>query len=97
MTLQPLHDRVIVTPLAKDTQTASGLILPDAGKHERPDQGTVIAVGPGKLNDQGTRTPVSVTVGQTVFFKKYAADEIEIDGKEYLVITDADIIATIQP
>lgn len=93
MKLTPLHDRILVIPLAKETQTTSGLLLPDTGKHERPDQGEVVAIGPGKLNDAGVRIPPSVSIGDKILFKKYAPDEVTIAGKEYLVIADSDIIA----
>ena len=96
MILRPLHDRVIVIPTSKETQTASGFLLPDTGENERSEQGEVIAVGPGRLLESGARAPMTVAIGNKVMFKKYAPDEVKIDGKEYLVVSESDIIAVIE-
>ncbi len=96
MILRPLHDRVIVIPTSKETQTASGFLLPDTGENERSEQGEVIAVGPGRLLENGTRAAMTVAVGNKVMFKKYAPDEVKIEGKEYLVVSESDIIAVIE-
>ncbi|MBF8280895.1 MAG: Chaperonin Cpn10 [Candidatus Magasanikbacteria bacterium] len=94
--LQPLHDHVIVEPMdAKEEATRSGIILPDTVDKEKPEKGKVMAVGPGKFLENGTRAPMSVKVGDAVVFKKYSPDEIKIDGKEYLVISDNDIIGIV--
>ncbi len=95
MNLKPLHDHVIVKPINEDEVTKSGIVLPDTVDKEKPEKGEVIAVGPGKLTEKGERAPMSVSVGQKVMFKKYSPDEIKVDGEEYLVISDSDIIATL--
>jgi chaperonin GroES len=95
MNLRPLADRLIIAAGKKEEVTASGLVLPDTASKERPEQGEVIAVGPGRLDEDGERMPMSVKVGDTVVFKKYAPDEVEVDGKEYLVISESDVLAVI--
>lgn len=96
--LSPLGDRVIVRPLSAEemgTTTASGIIIPDTAK-EKPEQGTVIAVGPGKWNEDGdARVPVSVSVGDRVMFSKYGFDEIKVKGVTYYVIAEGSILAVI--
>ena len=77
--------------------TKSGIVLPDTAEKEKPIKGKVIAVGPGKLNEKGERMPMSVKVGDTVLFKKYGPDEIELEGKKYLVGDEDDILAIIEP
>jgi len=96
MNLRPLSDRVIVRASSKEEKTASGIILPDTVDKERPEQGEVISIGPGKLNENGTRIPMDLNVGDTVVFKKYAPDEVKIDGNEYLVLSESDIMAVIE-
>lgn len=96
MKLRPLGDRLIVKPVAKEEVTKSGLILPDTAKEERPEQGEVIEVGPGKLLENGTRQALAVKVGEKVLFKKYAPDEFKIDGVEYLVLSESDIMAIVE-
>lgn len=96
MKLRPLSDRVIVTPLAKDEISKGGIILPDTVDKERPEQGKVVAVGPGKLQDNGSRVEVSVKVGDTVLFKKYAPDEFKVEGETYLVLAEADLMAVVE-
>ncbi|MDD5438107.1 MAG: co-chaperone GroES [Patescibacteria group bacterium] len=96
MQLRPLNDRLIVKALPKEEVTKSGIILPDTVDKERPEQGEVIAVGPGKLLDNGQRTPVSVQVGDKIIFKKYAPDEVKIEGAEYLVISEYDVLAVLE-
>ena len=96
MQLRPLNDRLIVKALPKEEVTKSGIILPDTVDKERPEQGEVIAVGPGKLLDNGQRTPVSVKVGDKIIFKKYAPDEVKIEGAEYLVISEYDVLAVLE-
>lgn len=94
-TLRPLGDRLIVKALTKEEKTASGIILPDTADKERPEQGEVISVGPGRLLDNGNIAPMSVKVGNKVVFKKYAPDEVKIEKEEYLVISESDILAII--
>lgn len=94
--IQPLGDRVVVKPLSPDElgrTTASGIIIPDTAK-EKPEQGTVVAVGPGKI-DEGTRVPIDVSVGDRVMFSKYGFDEIKIEGTTYYVIAESNILAII--
>jgi chaperonin GroES len=95
MNLRPLADRLIIAAGKNEEVTASGLVLPDTASKERPEQGEVIAVGPGRLDEDGERMPMSVKVGDTVVFKKYAPDEVEVDNKEYLVISESDVLAVI--
>lgn len=96
MQLRPLNDRLIVKPLAKEEVTKSGIILPDTIDKERPEQGEVVAIGPGRLTPEGQRLEMSVKVGDKVVFKKYSPDEVKVDDQEYLVISDGDILAVIE-
>ncbi|MFC1663013.1 co-chaperone GroES [Patescibacteria group bacterium] len=96
MNLKPLADRVVIKPIAGDETTKSGIIIPDTAEKEKPEQGEVIAIGPGKLQDDGQRTPVSVQVGNKVLFKKYSPDEVKVDDQEFLVVEESDIIAVIE-
>lgn len=93
--LQPLGERVIVKPLAKGEKTSAfGIIIPESADKERPAQGTVVAVGPGKYED-GKLLPMNVKVGQTILFSKYGYDEVKIDGEEYFILTESSILAII--
>lgn len=96
MKLRPLGDRVILAPLAKEEVTKGGIILPSTVDKERPEQGKVIAVGPGKLRDDGVRVEMSVKVGDMVLFKKYAPDEIKVDDETYLVLSESDLMAIVE-
>lgn len=96
MQLRPLNDRVIVKAVAKEEMTKTGIILPDTADKERPEQGEVIAVGPGRMLDSGSRAPMSVKVGDKIVFKKYSPDEVKIDNVEYLVVSESDIMAVIE-
>ncbi|TSC82446.1 MAG: chaperonin GroES [Parcubacteria group bacterium Gr01-1014_20] len=96
MNLKPLSNRVFLEPLGEEKTTKSGIVIPDTADKEKPMQGKVLAIGPGKLNDKGERTPMSVKVGDTVLFKKYGPDEIEVDSKKYLVGDEDDILAIIE-
>ena len=95
MNLKPLGDHVVVKPAAQEEVTKSGIVLPDTVDKERPEKGEVMAIGPGKLLDNGQRAPLGVKVGDIVMFKKYSPDEIKIEDKEYLVISEGDILAII--
>lgn len=95
MNLKPLSDRLVVKPLSKEEVTASGIILPDTVEKERPEQGEVIAAGPGRLLENGSVAPMHVKVGDKVVFKKYSPDEVKIDKEEYLVISESDVLAVI--
>ncbi|MFA6161481.1 MAG: co-chaperone GroES [Patescibacteria group bacterium] len=96
MKLRPLNDRLIVKALPKEEVTKSGIILPDTVDKERPEQGEVIAIGPGKLLEDGKRSAMDVKVGDKVIFKKYAPDEVKIEGDEYLVISEYDVLAVLE-
>ena len=93
--LTPLHDKVIVKPISEEKTTKSGIVLPDTMDKDRPEQGEVVAVGPGKLLDNGSVQPMSVQVGQKVLFTKFSPNEVEVDKEEYLVISESDILAVI--
>jgi len=95
MTLVPVNDHIIIKPAAAEEITKSGIVLPDTSKNEKPEKGEVIAVGPGRLLDNGTRATMSVKVGDTIVFKKYAPDEVTLDNQEFLVIADSDVIAVV--
>lgn len=94
--LRPLGDRVIVKTAPKEEMTKTGIILPDTVDKERPEQGEVIAVGPGRVLDNGQVAPVSLKVGDKVVFKKYGPDEVKIDNEEFLVISESDVMAVIE-
>lgn len=96
MTLKPLSDHLVLKPIAAETKTASGIIIPDTIEKERPERGEVIAIGPGKRLKNGSRAPMDVTVGQTVLFKKYGPDEIKIDGETFMIISCEDILAIVE-
>jgi chaperonin GroES len=90
--LQPLADRVLVKPMEKEEKTKSGIYLPDTAK-EKPQEGEIIAVGPGKLNDEGTRIPMDLKVGDKVIYAKYGGTEIKIDDVEMMILRESDILA----
>ena len=92
--LRPLDDRVVVEPLEAEEVTAGGIVLPDAAK-ERPQRGKVVAVGPGKLLDNGSRGTLSVSVGDEVIFGKWGGTEIEVDGEEIKILRESDILAKV--
>jgi chaperonin GroES len=94
MNLRPLHDRVIVKRLDQETKTASGLIIPDAAA-EKPDQGEVLAIGNGKVQDDGKVRPLEVKVGDRVLFGKYSGQAVKVDGEELLVMREEDIMAVL--
>ncbi|TAK96507.1 MAG: co-chaperone GroES [Aquabacterium sp.] len=94
MKLRPLHDRVIVKRLEQETKTASGIVLPDAAT-EKPDQGEVLAVGPGKRNDKGDFIALNVAVGDRVLFGKYSGQSVKVDGEELLVMREEDLFAVV--
>ena len=95
MNLRPLHDRVIVKRLENETKTASGIFIPDNAA-EKPDQGEVLAVGPGKRNDKGEQIALNVKVGDRVLFGKYSAQTVKIDGNELLVMKEDDLFAVVE-
>jgi chaperonin GroES len=96
MNLKPLSNHLFLEPLEEEKVTKSGIVIPDSAEKERPTKGKVIAIGEGKRNEKGELTPMSVKVGDTVLFKKYGPDEVELDGKKYLVGDEDDILAIIE-
>lgn len=95
MQIRPLHDRVIVKRLEVERTTASGIVIPDnAG--EKPDQGEVIAVGPGKRDEAGKLLPMDVKVGDRVLFGKYSGQNVKVDGEEFLVMREEDILGVVE-
>jgi len=94
ITLKPLGDRVVVKPKPKDEMTSSGIVLPDTAS-EKPQEGTVLSVGPGRVLDSGKRIEMDVKAGDAVLFAKYAGTEVKLDGDEYLVIREGDLLAVV--
>ena len=92
MKLEPLDDRVVVSPLSAEETTSGGVILPDSAK-EKPNKGKVVAVGPGKLNDAGKRMAPAVKKGAVVYYGKYAGTEVKVDGNEFKILRESDILA----
>ncbi|MCI0492317.1 MAG: co-chaperone GroES [Planctomycetes bacterium] len=92
--LRPLDDRVVVQPLEAEEMTAGGIVLPDAAQ-EKPQRGKVVSVGPGKLLDSGNRGELSVSVGDEVIFGKYGGSEVEVNGEEYKILRESDILAKV--
>ena len=95
MKLKPLFDNVVIKPSAEEEKTASGIVIPDTADKERPERGEVIAVGEGRILDNGEVAKMNVKVGDKVMFKKYSPDEIKIDGEEYLILNERDILGII--
>ncbi|WP_114814869.1 co-chaperone GroES [Paraburkholderia kururiensis] len=95
MSLRPLHDRVIVKRLDQETRTASGIVIPESAA-EKPDQGEIVAVGPGRRGDDGRRIEPDLKVGERVLFGKYAGQAVKVDGNELLVLREEDIVAVVQ-
>ena len=89
--IKPLADRVVIAPLAAETTTASGIIIPDTAK-EKPQEGEVVAVGPGAMNEVGKLAPMDVKIGDIVLFGKWSGTEVKIDGKEYSIMKESDIM-----
>ena len=96
MNLKPLSNHIFIEPLEEEKITASGIVLPETADKEKPIKGKIIAVGSGKINDKGEIIPMSVKEGNMVLFKKYGPDEIEIEGKKYLVGDEDDILAILE-
>jgi chaperonin GroES len=91
-TLEPLADRIVITPLKQEEVTASGLVIPDTVK-EKPQQGEVVAVGPGRVDDNGKRHPIDVKVGDRILYAKYTGTEVKLDNEDYIVLNEKDILA----
>ena len=90
--LVPLADRIVITPLKQEEMTASGLVIPDTAK-EKPQQGEVVAVGPGRLDDNGKRIAIDLSAGDRILYAKYTGTEIKLDGDEYIVLEEKNILA----
>jgi chaperonin GroES len=95
MHVRPLHDRILVQRLDEDEQQIGGIIIPDSAK-EKPQRGKVIAAGHGKVTDEGDRMKLDVKAGDTILFGKYSGQEIKLDGVEYLIMKEDDVLATIE-
>ena len=93
--IKPLEDRIVVQANEAETTTASGLVIPDTAK-EKPQEGTVLAVGPGRIDDNGNRVPIDVSVGDVVLYSKYGGTEVKYAGEEYLVLSARDVLAIIE-
>jgi chaperonin GroES len=93
--LRPLGDRVVVKASAREAVTKSGIVLPDTAK-EKPQEGEILAVGPGKVLDNGKRTPLEVQVGQRILFAKYAGSEVKVNDQEYLILRESDIMGIVE-
>ena len=95
MNLRPLHDRVIVKRLDQETKTSSGIVIPDNAA-EKPDQGEVLAIGPGKRSDKAEVAPLAVKVGDRVLFGKYSGQTVKVDGEDLMVMREEDIMAVVE-
>ena len=95
MKFKPLHDRVVVRRIDEETKTAGGIIIPDTAK-EKPMQGEIVAVGPGARNERGDLVPMTVKAGERVLFGKWSGTEVKIDGTEYLIMKESDIMGVLE-
>ncbi|MFA6427865.1 MAG: co-chaperone GroES [Candidatus Magasanikbacteria bacterium] len=96
MNIKPLGDRILVKPVKEEEVTKSGIVLPDTVDKEKKMEGEVIAVGPGKLMENGQRAPMDISVGQKVLFKKWGGEEVDIDGVEHKILNQDDVMAVIE-
>ena len=94
MKFRPLHDRVVVKRIESDEKTAGGIIIPDTAK-EKPQEGEIVAAGPGARNEQGQLTPIDVKPGDRVLFAKWSGTEVKIDGKDYLIMKESDLLGVV--
>jgi len=94
VSIKPLEDRIVLRPLEAEQTTASGLVIPDTAQ-ERPQEGEVVAVGPGRIDDNGNRVPLDVSVGDRVIYSKYGGTEVKYSGEEYLILSARDILAVV--
>lgn len=95
MNLRPLGDRIVVVPIEKETKTPTGIVLPESSK-EKPQEGKVIAAGPGARNEEGERIPMDVQVDDVVLYAKYAGTEVKLDGEKYLILRENDVLAIVE-
>lgn len=93
--IKPLEDRILVQANEAETTTASGIVIPDTAK-EKPQEGTVLAVGPGRIDDSGNRVPIDVSVGDTVLYSKYGGTEVKYGGEELLILSARDVLAVVE-
>ena len=96
MNLKPLSDRVVVKPITESETTKSGIVIPETAQKEKPEKGEIIAVGPGKMMENGNRAAMNVAVGNKVMFKKYSPDEVKVDGQTLLILDESDLLAIIE-
>ncbi len=96
MSIKPLSDHILIEPVKEEEKTKAGIFLPDTASKEKSEEGKVIAVGPGKITDDGKIIPMSVKPGDKVLFTKYGPSEIKVDDKEYLIASESDILAIIE-
>ena len=94
VSIKPLEDRIVVKPLEAETTTASGLVIPDSAK-EKPQEGEVLAIGPGRIDDKGNRVPLDVAVGDKVIYSKYGGTEVKYAGEEYLILSARAVLAVV--
>ncbi len=94
ISIEPLEDRVVIKTEDAEKTTSSGLVIPDTAK-EKPQQGKVVAVGPGRIDDKGNRVPMDVAVGDTVIYSRYGGTEVSVGGEDYLILTTRDVLAKI--
>ncbi|MDQ3166185.1 MAG: co-chaperone GroES [Actinomycetota bacterium] len=94
VTIKPLEDRIVVRTLEAEETTASGLVIPDTAK-EKPQEGEVLSVGPGRIDDSGNRVPLDISVGDTIIFSKYGGTEVKYSGEEYLILSARDVLAVV--
>jgi chaperonin GroES len=94
MTIRPLHDRILVQRLEEGEQKVGGIIIPDSAK-EKPQRGTVVAVGLGKVNEEGERVPLDVKAGDAILFGKYSGQEVKVDGVDYLIMKEDEVLAAL--
>ena len=94
VSIKPLEDRILIKSIEAEKTTASGLVIPDTAK-EKPQEGEVLAVGPGRIDDKGNRVPIDVTVGDRVIYSKYGGTEIKHGGEEYLILSARDVLAVV--
>ena len=92
--IQPLEDKILVEANEAETTTASGIVIPDTAK-EKPQEGEVVAVGPGRIDDNGNRVPIDVAVGDRVIYSKYGGTEVKVGGEDYLVLSARDVLAVV--
>ncbi|HEY1175868.1 co-chaperone GroES [Phytomonospora sp. NPDC050363] len=93
--IKPLEDRIVVQANEAETTTASGIVIPDTAK-EKPQEGTVLATGPGRIDDKGNRVPLDVNVGDTVIYSKYGGTEVKYAGEDYLILSARDVLAVVE-